>query len=383
MADQDEKLYILPFDHRSSFERLYGMSGGAVNSSEHDRIVAGKRLIFDAFLLALETAEDPTGFVILADEQYCESILLEARDRGLIFAVATEKSDQRELAFEYGTDFGTHIELFEPTFAKVLVRYNVEDDPDMNRRQASLLHELSQWLADRRTRFLMELIVPPTARQLLSTGESRDRYETELRPHLMCAAIDELLRAGVHPDLWKVEGLDRSDNCEAIVAATRRDNRENVGCIVLGRGEDVDAVTRWLQAAAPVEGYRGFAIGRTIWLPPLGSYLRGEIDRSSAVGRIAASYLHLVGIYRRHAVSVAEVIDVKVGEVTVSSRPGAADEVSAGHGRSELVHQDRSPTEQRTAPELGETGSGSDSHALSGAGSVDLSQHQCCPSESE
>jgi 5-dehydro-2-deoxygluconokinase len=299
--DQGEELYILPFDHRGSFEQLYGISGRAATPAEHDHIAADKRLIFDAFLVAVESADDPSGFAVLADEQYCGPILLEARDRGLTFAVATERSGQEELAFEYGTDFGAHIELFQPTFAKVLVRYNVEGDPEMNRRQASRVRELCYWLTDRQTRLLAELVVPPTAVQLASVDGSRARYEAELRAHLMLAAIEDLQHAGVEAHLWKVEGLDRTEDCRAIVAAAHRNGRDDVGCIVLGRGEDVDAVARWLRAAAPVDGYRGFAVGRTIWLPPLLRHLHGESSRDTAVGEIADGYLLLVSLYRQHA----------------------------------------------------------------------------------
>ena len=46
-----------------------------------------------------------------------------------------EKSGQDEFDFQYGDDFGEHIEKFDPFASKVLVRYNPDGDAEMNKRQ--------------------------------------------------------------------------------------------------------------------------------------------------------------------------------------------------------------------------------------------------------
>lgn len=84
----------------------------------------------------------------------------------------------------------------------------------------------------------------------------------------MVRAIQELQDLGVEADVWKIEGLDRSEDCEKIVAAARRNGRDKVGCIVLGRGEDDQKVHEWLTTAAPVPGFIGFAVGRTTFWDP-------------------------------------------------------------------------------------------------------------------
>jgi myo-inositol catabolism protein IolC len=66
----------------------------------------------------------------------------------------------------------------------------------------------------------------------------------------MVGAIEELQAAGVDPDVWKVEGLERREDCERIVAAARAGGRDRVGCIILGRGEDDAKVREWLATAA-------------------------------------------------------------------------------------------------------------------------------------
>jgi myo-inositol catabolism protein IolC len=70
----------------------------------------------------------------------------------------------------------------------------------------------------------------------------------------MVGAIEQLQDAGIEPDVWKVEGLDRREDCEKIVVAARRNGRTHVGCTVLGRGEDDQKVREWLATAASVRG---------------------------------------------------------------------------------------------------------------------------------
>src|SRR5262249_35764038 len=89
--------------------------------------------------------------------------------------------------------------------------------------------------------------------------------DARLFPGLMGRAIQELQDAGVEPDVWKIEGLDLTEDCEKAVAAARRGGRDKVGCIVLGRGEDDKKVGEWLETAARVPGFIGFAVGRTVF----------------------------------------------------------------------------------------------------------------------
>src|SRR5262249_50753310 len=176
-------------------------------------------------------------------------------------ACPAEKSGQDEFDFEYGELFAKHIEAFHPTFCKVLVRYNPDGDKALNRRQADRLHRLSNYLHDySQSRFMFELLVPPEPAQLEQLRGDKGAYDRELRPGLMVRAIHELQDAGVEPDVWKIEGLDRREDCVKVVAAARRNGRGRVGCIVLGRGEDDRKVREWLATAAPVPGFIGFAV---------------------------------------------------------------------------------------------------------------------------
>ena len=291
------ELYILAFDHRGSFQKkMFGISGEP-SAEETERIIDAKRLIYEGFRRALAEGAPRDAAGILIDEQYGAEVAREARADGLIVAMPVEKSGQDEFDFEYGEAFGEHIEAFDPTFSKVLVRYNPEGDADKNRRQSERLARLSDWLHANGRRFLFELLVPAEPAQLEAVGGDADRYDKEVRPGLMLKAIEELQAAGVEPDIWKIEGIDQRSDCERIAVAVRAGGRDQVACVVLGRGADEAAVDHWLEQGAGVPGYVGFAIGRTIWWDPLKAYVDGEVDRAEAARRIAENYLSHIRVY--------------------------------------------------------------------------------------
>ena len=293
----DGNLYILAFDHRGSFQKKFFGISGAPSPEETERISDAKRVIYEGFRTALDLGAPKDACGILVDEQFGGDVPREAVKDGLILAMPVEKSGQNEFDFEYGSSFGEHIEEFDPSFSKVLVRYNPEGDADMNRRQTARLKELSDWLRDRDRRFLFELLVPAEEGQLQQFGGDADRYDKEVRPALMLEAIRALQDAGVDPDVWKIEGIDRREDCERIAEQVRAGGRDHVVCVVLGRGADDAAVEHWLQQGAGVAGYVGFAIGRTIWWDALKAYVDGNLDREEAARRIASSYRRFIDVY--------------------------------------------------------------------------------------
>src|SRR5919198_1999933 len=295
----DGKLYILAFDHRGSFQKkMFGIEGDPT-AEETERIADSKHLIYEGMAKAAETGsvhEDQVG--VLIDEQFGSDVPRQAKAHGLKLAMPVEKSGQNEFDFEYGQAFGEHIESFDPDFSKVLVRYNPDDpDADMNRRQLGRLKQLADWLHDHDRKFLFELLVPATDAQLESVGGDSDRYDAELRPELMIRTIAAFQDAGVEADVWKIEGVDDRSDCERIVDQARSGGRDGVVCVVLGRGASIEKVDQWLRAGAPVDGYVGFAIGRSIWWDALKTFLDGSLEREQAAEQIAGHYLRFIQVY--------------------------------------------------------------------------------------
>jgi len=293
------KLYILAFDHRGSFQKTFFGVTGAPTPEETRRIVDAKSLIFEGVEAALSGGVDHSGAGVLVDEQFGGDVARAAKAKGILLAMPCERSGQDEFDFEYGADFGAHIEAFDPSFTKVLVRFNPAGDGAVNARQAARLKELSDWLHAHGRKFLFELLVPADPAQLESVGGDAGRYDLEMRPELMRAAIAELQEAGIEPDIWKIEGVDATDDCLAIVEQCRTAGREDVACVVLGRGADDAAVDAWLRAARGVPGYCGFAIGRSIWWEPLKGFVDGAVGREDAAASIARNYRRFVDVWEK------------------------------------------------------------------------------------
>ena len=103
-------------------------------------------------------------------------------------------------------------------------------------------------------------------------------------------AILQLQNGGVEADIWKIEGIDDREACNEIAQLVRREGRDRVSCVVLGRGASDAKVDEWLRAGSGVEGYIGFAIGRSIFGESVKAYAADPdgFDRDAAVEKIAA-----------------------------------------------------------------------------------------------
>ena len=298
----DGKLYILAFDHRGSFQKkMFGIEGDPT-PEQTETISDAKRLIFEGMLEAVRRGAEPGATGVLVDEQFGSDIPQRAREHGLKLAMPVEKSGQNEFDFQYGDDFGAHIEKYDPDFSKVLVRYNPDDDPVMNERQVGRLKRLSDWLHAHDRKFLFELLVPATEEQLASFEGETDRYDAELRPELMRRTIEAIQNAGIEVDVWKIEGVDEREDAAMLAEQARVGGRDGVTCVLLGRGASDEKVDHWLQQAAPVDGFIGFAIGRSIWWDALKGYLAKKFEREAAASQIAENYLRFVEVYERQEV---------------------------------------------------------------------------------
>lgn len=299
----DDDLYLLAFDHRTSL--LRGLLGTADDPSPDvaQQIADGKMAVFEGLAAAAGRLPGPGTAGFLVDDRFGAAVPAAVRAAGLTLVVAVERSGQRELVFEHGDAFGDALHRAGPDYAKVLVRYNPAGDREMNTRQRARLAVLQEWLAPERPRLMVELLVPAEPEQLAAVGGERARYDAEVRPGLATAAIEELTQAGLRPAVWKIEGLDRQEDCVAVADVCRAAD-PSARCVILGRGADRAAVVGWLRAAAPVPAFSGFAIGRSIWWDVLVDHFHGRRDRDVLVSTVRDRFLDFAAAWhdvRRHA----------------------------------------------------------------------------------
>lgn len=294
MIGYNKPLYILPFDHRGSFVKgIFGSPAGGegeITSDITEKVKEFKKIIYDAFQKSVENSVPKDGAALLVDEEYGADILVDAHAKGFVTILTTEKSGQDMFGFEYGEDFGSHLLQFSPTFAKALLRYNPQNDPEKNSEQLKTLKQLSDFCHDNNLKLLVEPLVPPTDDNLAGVEGDKRRYDAEIRPGLMVQMVEEFHAAGVEPDIWKIEGMSDPADYTAFVKETQIDGREHVGTVILGRGETRDKVEEWMRAGRSVPGVVGFAVGRTIFWDPLMEYKEEKISRDEAVSKISENY---------------------------------------------------------------------------------------------
>ncbi len=290
-----EPLFILAMDHRDSLaKKVYGIDGDP-DQDQVEAIRRGKELVYGGLQQAIQSGSDIRHNAVLVDERYGAEVARQAKAAGVVLAMPIERSGQDWFALEYGTldseAWLDHLSEFDPAFAKVLVRDNPAFDVERRQKQLHDLGVVSAKLVAAGRSLLIELLVPPTQ------NEKGDRYDADRRPELTEELITEYQSAGIEPAIWKIEGLDSRKSAERVVAVTQQGGRGTVRCIVLGRDAPPDQLDHWLETGAPVPGFAGFAIGRSIWQQPLIDHLAGQTSESDAVGRIAANYRHYVDTY--------------------------------------------------------------------------------------
>ena len=299
MKGYSNDLYILAFDHRGTLTKgLLGVEERPPNGDEVAKVSSMKDIIFDGFLDAKNQGIEGGEPAILVDEAFGLQVQQKAREKGIKFAAPVEKSGQKVFDFEYGDDFGEKIIEVNADFVKILVRWNPDDDADTRKIQGERIKRLSEWLDENERKFLLEFLVPATEQQLESVGGDQVRYDSEIRPKLAVQVVEEMRERGADPDIWKIEGLDTTDDCENVSKVIKDRGREGVIAVVLGRGANDEKVNEWLKAGSSVDGYNGFAIGRSIFWNSLKGWHTGEKSREEAVSEIASSYLSFISVYQ-------------------------------------------------------------------------------------
>lgn len=294
----NHSLFILPFDHRTSFiEKMFDIKNRDLTAKEKKEVSAFKKIIYNGFKLTAGKKIAKESAAILVEEEFGDAILREAIAKGYITCLAIEKSGQAEFDFEYGDEFTSHIAKYQPTIVKVLIRYNPEGDKELNARQKSRLKKISDYCLKNGYKFMIEALVSPLDKQLKSVNGDNNRYDAEIRPGLTIKMVAELQAGGIEPDIWKIEGFKNPNLYKMVVNQIRADGRNNVGTIVLGRGLDDKVVEEWLRVGGGIDGIIGFAVGRTIFWQPLIDYKNKKISRKQATQKISEKYHHFYQIF--------------------------------------------------------------------------------------
>jgi myo-inositol catabolism protein IolC len=291
-------LLILAADHRDSLERgLYGLTAPPT-PAQAARISADKLLVYQALLDAAAWLPAQIQPGVLIDEEYGASVAeLASHSAGAVgLCMPLEASGQEWFGFVYGDDWQRHAGFFAAGHVKVLVRDNPGLDPARREQQAQRLGQVSAWAARAGRSLILELLVPATGADKDATEGSMHRYDDELRPGHTVQVMEYLQDYGVEPALWAVEGLGRHDNAVAVAAMAQRGGRQ-ARCLVGGRRAPYDTLKHWLQVAAPIPGWAGFAIGRSIWWDPLHAHLHHINTAGEARRRIRNAYLDYARYY--------------------------------------------------------------------------------------
>jgi len=294
----DRVLLILAADHRDSLERdLYGLTAPPT-SAQAARISADKLLVYQALLDAAASLPAQIQPGVLIDEQYGAGVAeLASHSAGAVsLCMPLEASGQEWFRFAYGDDWQRHAGFFAAEHAKVLVRDHPGLDPARREQQARRLSQVSAWAARAGRSLILELLVPATGADQDATDGNIDRYDDELRPGHTVRVMEYLQDFSVEPAFWAVEGLDRHDAAVAVAAMAQRGGRQ-ARCLVGGRHAPYDQLKHWLQVAAPIPGWTGFAIGRSIWWDPLHAHLHHINTAGEARRRIKNACLDYARYY--------------------------------------------------------------------------------------
>lgn len=295
-----EQLYILAFDHRSSFLKTMGVTPDSFDSEIHEHISHFKEIIYKGFKMAVQTEVPKEAAAVLVDEFFGQAVLEDASRRGYKFCLPVEKSGQTEFNFEYGDNFAEHIGKFRPNIVKALVRYNPGSEPGLNESQRTRLRQLSRFCQEQKYPLMLEVLVPPTLAQLNQVRGDMERYDTEVRPSLMLQMVDELYQAGVETNIWKLEGLDKTGQYDLLMEHVRAGGRGERELVILGREATIEQVESWFAAGAKVKGVIGFAVGRTIFEESIEKLVNGFIDETGAIQEIAERYIRLYNLFIKY-----------------------------------------------------------------------------------
>ncbi len=288
-----DRLYVLPCDHRDILRAYWGSyrPRGFVQGDQW--VSYAKQVVLDGLLLAVEDGINREHCALLMDEELGAPVLQRARDCGVRRFVPTDDGTVGDYVLQYGQEFPQHIEAIDPDFVQTLINYNPESP--MAQAQMHRIEPLFDYLGASSRRFMLELQVLPTADQIAAEGKSA--WVEKKRPALIRQAIADLRQRGADPDVWKLEPMPDATEYSRAVDAIRAGGRDHVVAVVLGGGATTEAVDESLVSSAAVEGFVGFAVGRSVWAEGIENLARGTWDGPRAARSVADKFHHFAEVF--------------------------------------------------------------------------------------
>ena len=293
------RLFVLPCDHRDILRALWNTHkpSGFVDGDQW--VTYAKHVVLDGLLLAIQDGVKKSEVALLMDEELGAAVLERAKDHHVLRFVPTDDGTVGDYVLQYGAEFPTHIEAVGPDFVQTLINYN--PDSEGAAAQASRVQPLFAWLKDNPRPFMLELQVLPTDGQIAAAG-SRDGWIREKRPELIIKAIRELKTQGARPRVWKLEPMPDASWYKLAIDAIRAQDCGDAVAVVLGGGATTEAVDNSLRNCAAVDGFVGFAVGRSVWAEGVEKMATGDWDGPAAARSIGDKFRHFADVFN-HAKS--------------------------------------------------------------------------------
>lgn len=291
-----DNVFMVAFDHVVEFDEVFA-EGKVPTAAEAETIKKAKQVVFRGVQEAV-AAGLPDGAIpaMLIDDKYASDVVPPAHAAGIAFSMPVDAPLGGVILVEGWKEL---LRRHQPTWAKPLLWYNVEGDGSRNAEQIKNTLLLQEWLVENDQKLLLEFLIRPEQHQLASVGGDLDRYRNEILPRLIVSAIEDAYAAGIRPDLWKIEGVPTTEGTEAIGRAALATGAD---CLVLGSGADAETVGSWLSRASATEGYRGFAVGRTIWQDAARQW-KSDRDDEQFARQVSERYRALAEYYAPKTVS--------------------------------------------------------------------------------
>ncbi len=291
-----EKLFILPFDHRSYFLKKSGVIDREPTENEKELVRKNKKIIYQAFQKSLELGIPRDSAAILVDDIYGKEILLDAKNNGYTAIQTTEISGLDYFAFEHGEHAEQFLVEVMPNYAKALVRLDPRNNTETEQTSLANLKKLNEICKKNNIGFLIEPLFFPNTSDKETFGDDKRAFDEQMRPKLVQQLMDILYAENIRPDIWKIEGFSQSENYQSVADhLTTFDPDARI--VILGRNETPEFVAKWITAGKTVSTVIGFAVGRTVFDAVLDEQQSGLISEAQAIEKIAGNFYHYYKLF--------------------------------------------------------------------------------------